>query len=255
MTHRLGKYEIAEVLGKGAMGVVYRGFDPLIRRTVALKTIRKELIDDEALDAVERFRNEAQAAGRLSHPGIVAIHDYGEDAELAYIAMEFVDGVSLRDYFLRGVRFTPDEAVGLTVQLLDALHYAHGQGVWHRDIKPANLMITPRGQLKVADFGIARVDGASLTVTGAVIGSPGYMAPEQYQGGEIDWRVDLFAAGVVFYQLLMGEKPFVGTSDQITYQTCFQEPALPSVASPAAGLERYNAPVRKALTKAPDKRF
>ena len=180
---QLGKYAVSEVLGKGAMGVVYKGFDPHIRRTVALKTIRKELIDDgEAATLLARFRNEAQAAGRLSHPGIVAVYEWGEAGELAFLAMEYVEGNSLREYFNRGTHFGGPDVVSVMAQLLDALHYAHEQGVWHRDIKPANIIIMKNGKLKVADFGIARIDTSNLTQTGAVMGTPGYMAPEQYTG-------------------------------------------------------------------------
>ena len=168
---RLGKYEVTEVLGKGAMGVVYKAFDPNIRRTVAIKTIRKELIeDDRGHSLLARFKNEAQAAGRLSHPGIVGVHEYGEEGELAYIAMEYVQGNSLREYFNRGTRFETRDAVSITAQLLDALAYAHEQGVWHRDIKPANLIIMTNGRLKIADFGIARIDSSNLTQIGAVMG-------------------------------------------------------------------------------------
>ena len=199
---RLGKYEITEVLGKGAMGIVYKAFDPNIRRTVAIKTIRKELIDDDhAGQMIARFRNEAQAAGRLSHPGIVAVYDYGEDDALSYIAMEYVQGNPLREYFNRKTQFAERDIVSIMVQLLDALAYSHEQGVVHRDIKPANLIVMTNGKLKVADFGIARIDSSSLTQIGSVMGTPGYMAPEQYAGDSIDWRADIFSAGVVLYPL------------------------------------------------------
>src|SRR6266545_3835940 len=219
---RLGKYEITEVLGRGAMGVVYKGFDPGIRRIVAIKTIRRELIEGErpAAAMLARFRNEAQAAGKLAHPGIVAVYDYGEDASVAYIAMEYVEGNSLREYLGRGTRFAERDAVSVMSQLLEALEHAHERRVWHRDIKPANIIVMMNGRVKVADFGIARIEASELTQTGAMLGSPGYMAPEQYAAAAIDHRADLFAAGVVFYQLVTGAKPFVGTSEQITYATC-----------------------------------
>ena len=161
---RLGKYEIVEVLGRGAMGIVFKGFDPGIDRTVALKTIRKELIedDDRAGMALARFRNEARAAGRLSHPGIVAVYDYGESESVSYIAMEYVQGNSLREYFNRGTRFGEADTVSIMAQLLEALQHAHDAGVWHRDIKPANLIIMGNGRLKIADFGIARIEASQL---------------------------------------------------------------------------------------------
>jgi serine/threonine-protein kinase len=254
---RLGKYDIVEVLGKGAMGVVFKGFDPDIDRTVAIKTVRKELIEEEdrAGMALARFKNEARAAGRLSHPGIVAVYDYGESGSVAYIAMEFVLGSSLREYFNRGTRFAERDAIAVMVQLLEALQHAHDQGVWHRDIKPANLIIMTNGKVKIADFGIARIDTSTLTQTGVVMGSPGYMAPEQYAGGKVDRRADLFAAGVVMYQLLTGARPFAGSVESIPYKICHVEPPLPSEAEPDRGWERYNAVITRALAKQPEDRF
>ena len=254
---RLGKYDLVEVLGKGAMGVVFKGFDPDIDRTVAIKTVRKELIEEEdrAGMALARFKNEARAAGRLSHPGIVAVYDYGESGSVAYIAMEFVLGASLREYFNRGTRFAERDAIAIMVQLLDALQHAHDQGVWHRDIKPANLIIMTNGKVKIADFGIARIDTSTLTQTGVVMGSPGYMAPEQYAGGKVDRRSDLFAAGVVMYQLLTGARPFAGSVESIPYKICHVEPPLPSEAEPDRGWERYNAVITRALAKQPEARF
>ena len=235
---RLGKYEILEVLGRGAMGIVFKGFDPGIDRTVAIKTVRKELIedDDRAGMALARFRNEARAAGRLSHPGIVAVFDYGESENVSYIAMEYVQGNSLREYFNRGTRFSEADTVSVMAQLLEALQHAHDAGVWHRDIKPANLIIMGNGRLKIADFGIARIEASQLTQTGVVMGSPGYMAPEQYSGGTIDWRADLFACGVVMHQLLTGERLYTGSAEQVAYKICHQEPPPPSALSlPAPG--------------------
>jgi len=255
--NRLGKYEITEVLGKGAMGVVFKGFDPGIRRTVAIKTIRRDLIEGDRPVAamLARFRNEAQAAGKLAHPGIVAVYDYGEDAAVAYIAMEYVEGNSLREYFGRGTRFAERDAVSIMSQLLSALAHAHERRVWHRDIKPANLIVMMNGQVKVADFGIARIESSELTQTGAVMGSPGYMAPEQYSAAAIDHRADLFAAGVVFYQLMTGAKPFVGTAEQVSYAICHTDALRPSLADPGKGWERYDPVITKALAKRPEDRF
>jgi len=255
--HHLGKYEITEVLGQGAMGVVYKGFDPGIRRTVAIKTIRRELIEGERAAAamLARFRNEAQAAGKLAHPGIVAVYDYGEDAAVAYIAMEYVEGNSLREYIGRGTRFAERDAVSVMSQLLEALAHAHERRVWHRDIKPGNVIVMRNGRVKVADFGIARIEASELTQTGMMMGSPGYMAPEQYAAAAIDHRADLFAAGVVFYQLVTGAKPFVGTTEQVSYATCHTEPLRPSLADPGKGWERYDPVIAKALSKKPEDRF
>jgi serine/threonine-protein kinase len=257
MPSQLGKYEITEVLGTGAMGVVYKGFDPGIRRIVAIKTIRRELItgDRPAAAMLARFRNEARAAGRLAHPGIVAVYDYGEDAEVAYIAMEYVEGNSLREYFGRGARFGERDAVSIMSQLLEALAHAHERRVWHRDIKPANLIVMMNGRVKVADFGIARIEASDLTQTGAVMGSPGYMAPEQYAAREIDHRADLFAAGVVFYQLLTNTKPFVGTQEQIAYAVCHTQAPKPSTVDPGHAWQRYDAILATALAKKPEERY
>ena len=254
---RIGKYQITEVAGRGAMGIVYKAFDPNIRRTVAIKTIRLDAAEDDRASAVlARFKNEAQAAGRLSHPGIVAVHEYGEEDGLAYIAMEYIQGNSLREYFSRGTRFGDSDAVSTMTQLLEALSYAHEQGVWHRDIKPANLIVMRNGKLKVADFGIARIDSSSLTQTGFVMGTPGYMAPEQYTGGAVDWRADLFSAGVVMYELLTGVKPFAGTVESAAYKVCHDNPLPPSQVHrdppvPAA----YDAVIARAIAKKPVERF
>jgi serine/threonine-protein kinase len=254
---RLGRYDVTEVLGKGAMGVVYRAFDPNIRRTVALKTIRKELIDDDdrAATMLARFKNEAQAAGRLAHPGIVSVYEYGEEGDLAYIAMEYVQGNPLREYFNRGTRFEDRDAVSIMAQLLDALAYAHEQGVYHRDVKPANLIVMTNGRLKVADFGIARIDSSNLTQIGAIMGTPGYMAPEQYAGSDVDWRADVFSAGVVFYQLLTGVKPFAGSAESIAYKVCYETPPTPSEVDPERIQAKYDAVVMRAIAKKPEARF
>jgi eukaryotic-like serine/threonine-protein kinase len=253
---QLGKYTISEVLGKGAMGVVYKGFDPHIRRTVALKTIRKDLVDDEQeATLLARFHNEAQAAGRLSHPGIVGVYEWGEEGDVAFLAMEYVEGNSLREYFVRGTRFDTRDTVSVMVQVLDALQHAHEQGVWHRDIKPANIIVMKNGKLKIADFGIARIDSSNLTQIGAIMGTPGYMSPEQYSGASVDWRADLFSAGVVMYQLLTGERPFTGSAESIAYKVCHEKPRLPSEVDPARCTEQFDAVLMAALAKKPEDRF
>jgi len=226
---KLGKYEVRRQLGRGAMGIVYEGFDPFIQRTVALKTVRKELLDqDQAQEMLARFQREAQAAGRLNHPNIVAIYDYGEDQETAYIAMEFIKGKELKELFAENTRFTLPNIVDIMTQLLTALNYSHLNGVVHRDIKPANIIVMADGQVKIADFGIARLDSSNLTQTGLVLGTPNYMSPEQFMGQHVDGRSDLFSAGVVLYQLLTGEKPFVGESTTtIMYQVLNNTPNAP----------------------------
>ena len=259
MTHpkRLGKYDITGVLGEGAMGVVYMGFDPDIRRPVALKTIRRQLTDgsDFAATISARFRNEAQAAGRLAHPGIVGVYEYGEDQDVAYIAMEYVEGRSIANVLASQVRFPDEDIPGLMTQLLDALDHAHEQGVWHRDIKPANVILSRGGRLKLADFGIARIDAGGLTQTHMMVGTPSYMAPEQFTGGPIDARVDIYAAGVVLYVLLTGRPPFVGPTESLMYKVVHEPPPLPSAADGAPRPYFYDEIVTRALAKDPAGRF
>jgi len=270
---RLGKYLIRRELGKGAMGVVYEGFDPAIERTVAIKTILPaQLSSEEATNVLARFKREAQAAGRLNHPGIVAVYDYGEEIadddhtmvageaasqarqRVAYIAMEFVKGRELRDFFEANERFALKDVERLMAEILDALGHAHAHGVVHRDMKPANLIVLPSGKIKVADFGIARVEKSELTQVGTVMGTPAYMSPEQFMGQPVDGRSDIFSCGVILYQFLTGEKPFTGNSTTIMFKVLHEEPLAPSllnVALPAA----FDQVVKKAMAKNPDDRY
>ena len=251
----LGKYEIRRELGRGAMGVVYEGYDPMIKRRVALKTIRADQLDGENAETmIARFRREAQAAGRLSHPGIVAIYDFGEDAGVWYIAMEFVEGRELKDYFQANERFAPADIVRIMRQILDALGYSHKLGVIHRDIKPSNVILLADGGVKVADFGIAHIESSNMTQVGTVLGTPSYMSPEQIMGLPVDGRSDLFSAGVILYQFLTGERPFTGSSTATMQKVLAEDPLPPSrfnVQVPGA----MDAVVRKALAKRPDDRF
>lgn len=254
---RLGKYPVTGVLGKGAMGIVYRGYDPVIKRPVAIKTIRKELIedDDKAETMSSRFRREAQAAGGLNHPGIVSVYEYGEDAGYAYIAMEYVEGNSLRDYLSRGATFNERDTVSVMAQLLDALEFAHSKSVWHRDIKPANIIIMSNGRIKLADFGVARIEHADRTRANVLMGTPGYIAPEHYLGGQIDHRIDIFSAGVLFYQLLALQSPFRGRAEAIMHDVCYHDPAPPSTVDPERRWPHYDGVVARALEKSPARRF
>ena len=249
---RLGKYEIKGALGKGAMGVVYKGFDPHIERFVAIKTIRKDLVEPElAAQYMARFKNEAKAAGRLHHPNIVGVYEYGEDDAVTFIAMEYVEGTGLREYLNRRASFDFARLVALMAQLLIALEFAHERGVVHRDIKPSNLIVTNQGVLKVADFGIARVDTSNLTMAGMVIGTPSYMSPEQCRGLDVDARSDLFSAGVVLYELLTGEKPFRGNIEAIAYKICHEEPVPPSQLSKLKLPPAVDQLIATALAKEP----
>jgi serine/threonine-protein kinase len=238
------------------MGVVYKSFDPHIRRPIALKTIRRDLLDDDGAGSFSaRFRNEAQAAGRLLHPGIVAVYEYGEENEFAYIAMEYVEGSSLRHYFEQKVRFGIQDVISIMSQLLESLQYAHDRGVWHRDIKPANIIIMSNGRVKIADFGIARVESSTLTQIGAIMGTPGYIAPELYLSTEIDCRIDVFAAGVVCYQLLAGVTPFGGSPEGVMYKVCYETPVPPSVAGREPSLAQFDSIVARAMSKRAQDRY
>jgi serine/threonine-protein kinase len=252
---KLGKYEVRRELGKGAMGVVYEGYDPSIERVVALKTIRADQLGGEdAPEIMARFRREAQAAGRLTHPHIVAIYEFGEDAGTHFIAMEFVGGRSLKDYFEQDTRFAVPQIAGIMSELLEALGYSHRHGVVHRDIKPANVMLLDDGTVKVADFGIARIESSNLTQTGMILGTPSYMSPEQFMGQIVDGRSDLFSAGVILYQLLTGERPFSGSPTTIMHKVLTEEPLPPSTLNVQAP-RPFDQVVKHALEKRPDDRY
>jgi len=209
----LGRYQIERELGQGAMGTVYLGLDPKINRQVAIKTLAYQPLDSEELPQIkERFFREAEAAGNLSHPNIVTIYDVGEEADLAFFAMEFLAGDDLSCYCSPKKRLPAAQVISIILQTASALDYAHRQGVIHRDIKPANLILLPEGQIKVTDFGIARITTNSQTETGIILGTPSYMSPEQVVGKKVDGRSDLFSLGVVMYELLSGIKPFQGES-------------------------------------------
>jgi tRNA A-37 threonylcarbamoyl transferase component Bud32 len=255
MIDRLGKYRIDGILGKGAMGIVYKGFDPGIERVVAIKTIRKDMFSEgEQADLIKRFKNEAQAAGRLVHPGIVTVYDYGEDADSAYIAMEFVDGTALDTLLVPNRPTDPARALAWMGDLLQGLAFAHARGVVHRDVKPANLLITHDDRVKITDFGIARIESSTLTQAGSMIGTPSYMSPEQFRGEPVDGRSDVFSAGIVLYQMLTGARPFVGAASSVMHQILNQHPAPPSQLGPGLGT-RFDGVLARALAKAPAERF
>ena len=255
MTEMLGKYELRHVLGKGAMGTVYEGYDPIIERRVAIKTVKLPSPDDlEAQEELARFKREAQAAGRLSHPNIVGVFDYGETPELAYIVMEFVDGTSLKQILDKGERFEIPEIVRIMEALMTGLQFSHGRGVVHRDIKPANIMLTKASEVKIADFGIARIESSSMTQAGTMLGTPSYMSPEQFMGQTVDARTDLYSSGVMLYQLLTGEKPFDGGLTAIMHKVLHTEPPAASALSVAV-TPALDAVVKKAMAKRPEDRF
>ncbi len=255
----LGRYKIKRVLGKGAMGVVYEGLDPRLSRTVAVKTILVgELDPATAQEYSMRFAREAQAVARLNHPNIVQVYDFGEEGEIAYIVMEYIRGKELKAAFDAGERFTLRESTRLMTELLEALDFAHNEGVVHRDIKPANVMVDHEGHVKLADFGVARIsdpDRQGATQVGTMVGTPAYMSPEQVQGLKIDRRTDIFSAGVVFYQFLTGQRPFQGGGAfSVAKRIVQDDPPAPSLIIDSISPD-YDEIVSRALAKDPDKRF
>ncbi len=238
------------------MGIVYKAHDPAIDRPVAIKLVRADLLDgEERADYLARFQREAQAAGRCTHPNIVAVYDFALHEGNPFLAMEYVEGASLSQVLARTGRVAPDAAVQVMVQVLEALGRAHSLGVVHRDVKPANILLLPDGRVKVTDFGISRLDSVGTTQTGAVIGTPSYMSPEQCRGEPVDARSDLFSAGAVLYELLSGERPFPGRSfTEVVHQLLTEAPADIRVKLPGLppGLV---AVLDKALAKRPEDRF
>ncbi|MCW3475671.1 serine/threonine-protein kinase [Limobrevibacterium gyesilva] len=256
LPEQIGRYRVERLVGRGAMGVIYRAHDPVIDRPVAIKLVRTDLLEGmDRADILARFQREAQAAGRCVHPNIVAVHDFATHEGNPFFVMEFVEGVSLDRVIADGPSFSPSAAVDVLLQVFAALGCAHGLGIVHRDIKPANVLLLPDGRVKVADFGISRLSGSELTQSGAMVGTPSYMSPEQCRGDTIDLRSDLFSAGVVLYELLAGERPFPGRNfAEITYRLLNQVPADLTVRRPDAppGLSSV---LQRALAKDPRERF
>ena len=255
---KLGRYDLIRALGKGAMGLVYEGRDPNLDRRVAIKTIKVENLSEEAAAEYEvRFRTEARSAARLQHPNIVSVYDSDRDGDIAFLVMEFVEGDDLKHHLDKGAVYTLQQTLGIMADLLSALNYAHSQKIVHRDIKPANLLVQASGSIKLTDFGVARIQdsGDATRTQGSIVGTLKYMSPEQLEGRPIDARADLFAAGVVLYQLLTSQRPFDADSDfaviqKIVHHTptaaTFYNPKLPP---------SINAVVAKALAKSRDMRY
>jgi serine/threonine-protein kinase len=252
---QIGKYRIVRTLGRGAMGMVYEGFDPVIERKVAIKTILADYLDAaEMEDATARFKREAQAGGRLQHPSIVGVYEYGGDGAMAFIVMEYVEGQELKKLLSTGKRFELIEIFEIMKQLLGALDYSHKAGVVHRDIKPANVMILPGPKVKVMDFGIARLESSNLTQTGTAIGTPTHMSPEQLMGHTADGRSDIWGSGVILYELLTGVSPFLAETPAVVMQKVLQsEPPRPTSINSALP-PAFDAVIARALAKkAPDR--
>src|SRR5437868_2851337 len=251
---KIGRYEIAGTLGKGAMGVVYKATDPTIGRAVALKTTRLDVHGTDAEELLKRFRNEARLAGVLLHPHIVTVFDAGETDGLFYIAMEYIEGQTLHKLLSKQHKLPVDQIISIARQVCAGLDCAAGHKVVHRDVKPANIMMVADGTAKIMDFGIAKA-GGGLTSTGQVLGTPNYMSPEQVRGWPLDGRSDLFSFGVILYEMVTGQKPFTGDNvTTIIYKIIHEDPIPPREldANVHPGL---NAVITKALAKHPDLRY
>lgn len=257
MMTKIGKYEIRDVLGKGAMGVVYRALDPDIDREVAIKAIHYDGVRDpsEREDLIRRFVREGRAAGKLNHPNIVTIYDVGREGDLAYIVMQYVHAQSLQRILDSGRAFEPAEADKLMLPLLRAVDYAHGKGVIHRDIKPGNVLVDTAGVPYLVDFGVAKTAASTLTLDGVAMGTPGYISPEQLQGQAADKRSDIFSLGVLFYVLLTGQEPFAGKKiATVMHKIVHDEAPPPSSLKPdlPAG---YDTVAGRAMSKKPQDRY
>jgi serine/threonine-protein kinase len=249
-----GPYQITEKIGEGGMAVVYKGYQPSLNRYVAIKVLREEMSHDEQL--VTRFRREALAVAELHHPNILHVYDAGFAQGVYYIVMAYVDGGSLKELITRG-SLEVDRAVSIGSQLADALHHAHELGLVHRDVKPSNVLMTREGRPLLCDFGIAKAvnESVGLTRTGTAIGTPEYMAPEQVQGQKVDARTDIYAMGLVLYEMLTGWVPFSATTPMATLYKQVNEPPPPLTQSNVSVPDWLEQVVEKALAKRPSDRF
>jgi len=254
----LGRYKLSRKIGSGAMGVVYEALDPKLNRPVAIKTILKSHLDEEvAREYSVRFREEAQAVARLNHPNIVQVYDFGEEADVAFIVMEFIRGKDLKHCFDNNVRFEPKEFVRMMCELLSALEYAHQSGIVHRDIKPANVMLDGQTRVKLMDFGVAKItdtERTHRTQVGTMVGTPSYMSPEQVQGLAVDQRSDLFSSGIVLYQFLTNQRPFTGGDWTLRKMIVHEDPVRPSQINASLSPE-FDRVIGRALAKAPEARY
>ena len=257
MPKSLGRYQIVRELGRGAMGIVYEGKDPVIGRRVAIKTARRDVMEKtgRADEMMERFLREARASGTLNHPNIITIYDADEEKGVAYIAMEYIDSGTLRDLIAANRRMDPEQVVRIGALMCNALAAAHEQGIVHRDIKPANIMMLPDGSVKVADFGIAHISDSTLTQEGSMVGTPHFMSPEQFMGHKTDGRSDLFSVGVIMYEMLTGEKPFEGEAlSTVMHKVLKVEPVPPKELNFAVD-DYLSKVVMKTMSKKPGNRY
>jgi len=251
-----GKYQVQYKIGQGAMGAVYKAYDPSIDRMVAIKTISPGVVlTDDTGEFKERFLREVRATGKINHPNIISVFDSGELDGSPFFVMEYVEGKELKDYLVDNASMNLEDATGIFCQILDALSYSHECEIIHRDIKPSNIFIDLNGNAKVADFGVAKHSSSNLTQTGSIIGTPAYMSPEQCQGKEVDHRSDLFSAAVMFYEMITGEKCFGGSSVHIVMHRIInnlpEKPSILNINIP----EHIDNAVLKALSKNPADRY
>ena len=253
---KIGKYDILSILGKGAMGIVYKALDPDIDRKVAIKTIRFDLASEETdnEEIMERFMREAQAAGKLTHPNIITIFDVGREEDLTYIVMQYIEGPSLQRLIAHGEKFSVPEVIKLMEQVCNGLDYAHQNGIVHRDIKPGNILLDNNKRAYICDFGVARVDTSTLTQSGTAVGTPSYMSPEQVMGKKIDKRSDIFSIGCILYEFLTGRRPFEAENiTTVIYKINEEPPAISEIKKGLpAGFEKI---VNKALAKDANDRY
>jgi serine/threonine-protein kinase len=259
MPPTIGRYKVVEGVGFGAMGAVYRAFDPLIKRTLAIKTIRLDIPrqSPQYRSFIDRFYHEARISGTLSHPNIVTLFDIGEENGVPYLAMEFVDGRTVASLIESGHRFKPEKVINLASQIAAAIDYAHGKGVIHRDIKPSNLILYDEDRVKVTDFGIAKLADSEMTQSGTLLGTPSYMSPEQAMGDKLDGRSDIFSLGVCCFEMLSGEQPFPGNNvTSILYKLVHVDPVEPANLE-MNGLvpQKWHEVFGKVLAKKPDDRY
>jgi len=250
---QIGKYKIIGEIGEGAMGVVYKAHDPVLNRFVAIKMISATVKADNELR--QRFQREAQAAAGLNHPNIITVHDFGEEQGKIYMAMELLEGVDLRDLISGGEVGSLETRLSIMEQVCDGLAFAHAKGIVHRDLKPGNIHIQGNGQVKVLDFGLARLDSSDMTKTGLVMGTPNYMSPEQVLGEKVDARSDIFSIGAVFYEMFCGHKPFHSDSvHTVMFQVVHKEPPPLRERAPdmPEGLVQI---IEKAMAKDREKRY
>lgn len=259
MPQAIGRYQVLESIGWGAMGAVYKAFDPLIKRTLAIKTIRLDIPrqSPQYKSFIERFYHEARISGTLSHPNIVTLFDIGEEGGVPYLAMEFVEGETIASLLEKGMRFAPEKVIGLISQIASAVDYAHSRGVIHRDIKPSNLILYESDRVKVTDFGIAKLVDAEMTQSGTLLGTPSYMSPEQAMGDKLDGRSDMFSLGVCAFEMLSGEQPFPGTNvTSILYKLVHVDPIEPpNLEMNGLVPQKWHEVFSKVLAKRPDDRY